>query len=483
MMRFLVPFSAVLAFALPSSAGEFSVGFAEVDLTPEIGKKPVYLAGFGQNRKATKVHDPITARAVVMGDGGEKIAFVSVDVVGLFLPSVERVREKLTGFRYVLVSATHNHEGPDTLGLWGASPVQSGIDPAYLKRVEAGCVEAVRIADKDRKAAAARVGAARDADLLHDNRKPIVKHDELVVLHFRDPKTETPIGVLVQWNCHPETLGSKNSEISADFIHYVVKYLRESQKCPVAYFTGTVGGLMTTLGLSVKDDKGKELADGTFEKADRYGFLLSKLAEKAIKESVPAALTPFDVRTRPLLVPVDNNIYRLAWSFGVLDRPMYKWDGNPTPKSFEQSKDVSKPAAVKTELGYLKLGAVEIATIPGEIYPELVLGKVEDPADPGADFPDAPIEPAIYDQLKAKHRMLIGLANDELGYFIPKRQWDEKPPFCYGLKKAQYGEMNSVGPDAAPVICGVFKDLANERNTNCAVLAGHRCRRGSIPQR
>ena len=138
---------------------------------------------------------------------------------------------------------------------------------------------------------------------------------------------------------------------------------------------------------------------------------------------------------------------------------MYVWDGNPTPKKFVPTKEVAKPVAVKTEVGYLKLGELEVAAIPGEIYPELVLGKVQDPADPGADFPDAPIEPAIYDQLKSKHRMLIGLANDELGYFIPKRQWDEKAPFCYGLKKAQYGEMNSVGPEAAPVICGAFKEL------------------------
>ncbi len=59
--------------------------------------------------------------------------------------------------------------------------------------------------------------------------------------------------------------------------------------------------------------------------------------------------------------------------------------------------------------------------------------------------------------------MLIGLGNDELGYFIPKRQWDEKPPFCYGLKKSQYGEENSVGPEAAPIICGVFKELVNKK--------------------
>jgi hypothetical protein len=459
-MRFAFSLTAALACAPPCSAGEFSVGFGEADLTPEVGKVPVYLAGFGTNRKATKVHDPITARAVVLADGEEKVALVTVDVVGLFLPVVERIRAKLTGFKYVLVSATHNHEGPDTLGLWGASPIQSGIDPEYLKRVEAGCVLAVKSADRDRKPALARVGSARDPDLLNDSRKPIVKHDELVALHFRDPKTDKPLGVLVQWNCHPETLGSKNTEITADFIHSTVKSLRDSQKCPVAYFSGTVGGMMTTLGLTVKDEKGKDLVDSSFAKAERYGQLVARLAEKALKDAVPVALTPFDVRTRELLVPVDNNIYRLAWSFGVLDRTMYKWEGNATPKTFKPSKDVSKPAAVKTEIGYLKLGALEIAAIPGEIYPELVLGKVEDPADPGADFPDAPIEPAIYAQLKSKHRMLIGLANDELGYFIPKRQWDEKPPFCYGLKKAQYGEMNSVGPEAAPVICGAFKELA-----------------------
>src|SRR5829696_1931419 len=153
-MRHALSLAVLLCLSFPLAAGEFTVGFGEADLTPEVGKKPVYLAGFGQNRKATKVHDPITARAVVMADGDEKIAFVSVDVVGLFLPSVERVREKLTGFKYVLVSATHNHEGPDTLGLWGPSPVQSGIDPEYLKKVEAGCIDAANAAEKNRKPAA-----------------------------------------------------------------------------------------------------------------------------------------------------------------------------------------------------------------------------------------------------------------------------------------------------------------------------------------
>jgi len=459
-MRTILSAFIVLAMTASSRAGDFTFGFAETDVTPELGKTPVYLAGFGQNRTAKSVHDPIMVRAVVLGDGDQRIAMVSVDVVGLFIGSAERVRKELPGFKYVLVSATHNHEGPDTMGLWGSNPLVSGVDAEYLKKVEAACVATVKQADAARKPAVAKIGTARDASLIRDTRKPDVRHDEIVAIRFADPKTDAPLGVLVQWNCHPEVLDSKNTAITADFVHYTVKQLRESQKCPVAYFTGTVGGLMTTIRLSVKDDAGKELQDGTFEKSERYGRSVGKLAEKALADAKPLALAPFGIRTREVLIPIDNNIYRLAWQFGVLDRPAYKWDGNPTPKEFVVTKDLAKPCAVKTEVGYLKLGDLEVAVIPGEIYPELVLGKVQDPADPGADFPMAAVEPHLYGQLKGKHRMIVGLGNDEIGYILPKRQWDEKLPFCYGLKKAQYGEGNSVSPEAGPILCEAFRDLA-----------------------
>ena len=433
-------------------------------MTPEVGTKPVYMAGFGLNRKASKVHDRLMARAVVLGHGDDRIALVSIDVVGLFLPTVERVRAGLPGFRYVLVSATHNHEGPDTLGLWGPSPFVSGIDNDYLTSLELGCIEAVKRANAGRKPAVARVGAAKAPELLRDARLPEVKHDELTAISFHDPKTDAALGVIVQWNCHPEALDARNTEITADFVGFTVSRLRQTRRCPVVYFTGTVGGLMTGLRLEVKDAAGRSLQDGTFEKAERYGTLVGIAAEKALSTAMPAALTPFVVRTRALLIPVDNNLYRLGWQFGTLRRPLYHWDGNANPRTFEDTKDVAKPVAVRTEVGYLRLGDLEIAVIPGEIYPELVLGRVQDPADPAADFPDAPVEPAIYPLLKSRHRMLIGLGNDEIGYIIPKRQWDAKAPFCYGRSKAQYGEENSVSPEAAPIVCGTFRDLVRQAN-------------------
>jgi hypothetical protein len=445
----------------PEKAADLiQVGFGETDITPTVGAKPVYMAGFGQNRLATRVHDPLKARAVVFHDRDCKIALVSIDVVGFFNPNVERVRQRLSGFTYILVSSTHNHEGPDTLGLWGPTPFKSGIDPTYIDLVENEIVKAVELADKSVQSAAVRLGTAKAPELLHDGREPYIKHDELVALQFRDPTTGKNSGIIVQWNCHPETLDSKNTEISADYVGYTVKELQDKYRCPVVYLTGTVGGLMTSLHVEIKDDQGKLLADGTFEKTERYGRLIGQLAATALgKSAIDVKLTPIQVHRREIFLPLENKAYLLGRQLGVLNRTAYLWAGDPYKAELADPKEFRKPLAMRTEVGWLRLGELDVAAIPGEIYPELILDKVQDPPDAGADFPDAPIEPAIYKQLTGRHRMIIGLANDELGYIIPKRQWDEKPPYCYGRKKPQYGEVNSVGPETAPILCKAFKDM------------------------
>ncbi|MFO0964486.1 MAG: hypothetical protein U0793_02705 [Gemmataceae bacterium] len=399
----LIP--ALLSGVAPLAAQEgLRAGFGAVDITPTLtAKKPVYLAGFGHNRKATGVHDPIMARAVVLDDGKNKLALVSVDVVGLFLPEVERVRAKLPGFAHVLVSSTHNHEGPDTLGLWGPNPFQSGVDPDYLEQVRASIVRAVEQADKKRAAVQPRIGTATGPELLHDGRKPIVKHDELVAILLTDAKGKNA-GLIVQWNCHPETLSDKNTLLSADFTSATVDHLQKKHDCPVVYLTGTVGGLMTSLHVPIKDDAGKDLADGTFEKTREYGVRVGRLADAALAKAGPVRMTPLEVRRRDVFLPLDNPLYVVGWKLGVLKREAFLWTGN-SDRAEKAPDTLPKMArlAIRSELAWLRLGEVQVAAIPGEIYPELVLGKVQDPPDPGADFPDAAIEPAIYDQLAAKH--------------------------------------------------------------------------------
>ncbi len=435
-------------------------GFAEIDATPKLDGATVYLAGFGKDRKAIGVHDPIMVRAVVLRDGKRKVALASVDLIGLFHESIQRVRKELPGFDYVLVSSTHNHEGPDTMGLWGPTLFQSGVDADYLKRVETSVVQAIRRAEKKLTRVVGKIGTTRAPKLLHDGREPYVKHDELVALQLQRPQSGKNIGLVVQWNCHPETLGSGNKLVSADFVPATVKYLGKQFECPVVYFTGTVGGLMTSLHVPIVDGKGEKLKDGTFAKTDRYGYLVGKVAERALKKGKSIKLTPFDIRSKVVFVPMDNKFYRLGWTIGTLDRQAFLWSGNPyKAKQAKQLTSAKSRLCLKTEVCFLGFGDLGVVGIPGEIYPELILGKVQDPVDPKADFPRAAIEPAVYDQLKTRYRMIIGLANDEIGYIIPKRQWDSKPPYCYGRKKSQYGEINSVGPDAAPVLCQTIRDL------------------------
>jgi hypothetical protein len=441
-------------------AGGLLVGFGEADITPAISKtRPVYMAGFGQNRVATGVLDPLKVRAIVLGDGKSTIAMASLDLVGLSYSNTLAVRRRLPEFSYVLVSCTHNHEGPDTIGLWGPSPFKSGVDRDYIKQVEDKIVSAVEEAKKQQQPASAQIGLASDASLLHDSREPFIKHDEIVAIRFSGEGKSEPVGMLVQWNCHPETLADKNTLLSADYIATTVSSLKEKYHCPVIYFTGTVGGLMTSLNMTVKDDNGKDLPGGSVEKTQQYGRLIGRLAEKALTSGKKLEMTPLSFRTIEVYAPLDNPQFQIARQLGLLPRESFAWEGDWRKRSAVVA-DAKARQTLRTEVGWLRLGQLEVALIPGEIYPELVLNKVLDPADPGADFPSAPVEPGIYKQLSSPFHMIIGLANDEIGYIIPKRQWDEKPPFCYGRKKAQYGEQNSLGPDTAPVICEAFKELA-----------------------
>src|ERR1043165_2133996 len=98
LVLFVLSLLCVLSDSVVGYSSDLRVGFGEADVTPEIGKKPVYIAGFGHNRKATGVADSLFSRAVVLSDGQKKVAFAAIDVVGFFHANVENLRRKLSGF-------------------------------------------------------------------------------------------------------------------------------------------------------------------------------------------------------------------------------------------------------------------------------------------------------------------------------------------------------------------------------------------------
>ena len=126
-----------------------------------------------------------------------------------------------------------------------------------------------------------------------------------------------------------------------------------------------------------------------------YGQAVAELANRAVENSAAIRLSPIVVSARPILIPVENIWYRGARALGVVRRQGRLWTGDferpGPPATADQTAEL---AGVETEVGYLRLGDLHIACIPGEIYPELVYGRIQEPADPGADFPDAPPEAA-----------------------------------------------------------------------------------------
>ena len=439
------------------------VGMAETDITPRVdAESRVWIAGYGQGRKATAVHDPLLARAVVFSDGQRKVAMVCADVVGVMRPTVQRIRAKLAGFDYVMISATHNHEGPDTIGLWGPTPIESGIDADYMTLFVDQCVAAIDAADRAKIRVDAHYGTAEDETLLGDSRLPKVKDGVLRVLRFTRAGTDQTAGILLQWNCHPEALGPRNTLITADFPWATVAALTKKHDCPIAYFTGPVGGLMAPPDGVIKDEKGVELKEGDFKYAEAYGRRVADLTNKAIDAARPITLTPIRTSAKRVYLPLANPLYRAARKFGVLQREAFTWTGDPFRKGDAFDDDKPGEPAVETEVACLRLGELSVACIPGEIYPELVYGNVQDPADAGADYPDAPVEKHLTAMLPSDKCLIIGLANDEIGYIIPKRQWDILRPYAYGRTKAQYGEVNSVGPEVAPILMKALDDVMKE---------------------
>ena len=111
-----------------------------------------------------------------------------------------------------------------------------------------------------------------------------------------------------------------------------------------------------------------------------------------------------------------------------------------------------------SEVAGIRFGPATWLSIPGEIYPEIVFGGVEAP--PGQDFAIEPVEtPPLQDFMTGTYHYYIGLSNDEVGYIVPKSEWDNQEPWLYLDEDDTYGEENSLGPETAPLLYSGLKEI------------------------
>lgn len=449
----------------PGPPAPLRVGFAAVRVTPDVPDRwtdengnarfdegepfedgngngrfdPVWLAGFHHGRPAVGVHDDLWARSMAISDGRTTLVLTAIDSIGIAHDQVVEIRSRVPEdlVDYALVASTHTHEAPDVVGLWGPSPLRSGADPAYRERVIDGAARAIREAASALRPARLRFAEVPEAaaGLVTDSRRPIVLDPGVRVIQAVDPDSGASRGLFVVWGNHPETTWSDNLLVSSDFPHFVREALEAELGGTVVYASGAIGGLMTTLpGFAVRDpDTGAVHTAPSFEKASAQGRALARIVVDALRDGEVVELRhgSLAVRARSLPIPLDNPPLFLLASLGVVQRGFVEW------------------GALRTEIAAIRLGPASFLAVPGEIYPELVNGGIESP--PGRDFEDAPPEePPLRALMPGRFRFVIGLANDAIGYIVPKSEWDDEPPWLYGEEEETYGEVVSLGPETAP---------------------------------
>jgi hypothetical protein len=409
----------------------------------------VWMAGFSNNRPAKGVNDPLWVRSIAVRNNGVTLVMVTIDSIGILHEKFIAVRKSLDpslGIDHVMFSTSHNHEAPDTMGIWSYSPFRPKFDHGYMKKVQEACQEAIEESVRNLEPADLILAEKiiEPEGFVDDSRKPIVYDLNVCSARFVKHGTDETIATMVSWGNHAETLGGRNSLITSDFLHWVRQGVETGVSDPngvealggmCLYFQGMVGGLMTQLHTTVPHRDGVQMfEEDSFEKAEALGENLAIVVVNSLRgeDAIRVENPQVAVVAKTIFVPMEG-LFGYACMLGLI-HPGWYW------------------GKAKTEVNAIRIGDLEILTIPGEIYPEIVEGGIESPE--GGDYPGEPVEvPPLRGQMKGKVNMVIGLANDEIGYIIPRTQWDVKPPYAYGrTDKPQYGEENSGGSKVAPVI-------------------------------
>ncbi|MBQ2694995.1 MAG: hypothetical protein IJF57_05535 [Clostridia bacterium] len=445
-------------FSCPAKAkgSEFSLGYARASILPDdVNKKKYYIAGYGENKPAKGVLDAPHTHAVWIDDlsGLGGIVLVSLDIVGMLNSDVNELRRRLNDFvklsrcRSINIVSTHNHAGIDTMGIWGPLPF-SGKDPKYMELVFSQTVKAVKQAYAQRKRGSLYLGKIEVPDMQEDIRTPIVYSKTLTRLRFAPADGSNEV-YIINFASHSESLQGCNELVSADFPHYLRERIREKTGAETLYCVGAIGGM-----ISMDIPNEQEIRDSGNDFSQSTKEIGEKLADYAlaIREEVRLNAKIGLIR-QEVYFKAENTILLLAAKIGILKANEFRM---PDKSGF----------AMKSEISYIEIDSLKILLIPCEIFPELVyggyLGAEESATGYGAEINPVPLKEIVGDDV-----MIIGLANDELGYVLPPNDYILHPETPYfenardHHERRHYEETNSLGPETAEKIAQTVAEIIN----------------------
>ena len=504
-----------------------------------------WIAGYGHSRPAARcpdellgdgctagnaccssdvAHDDIWAVGAVFDQGDSRVAFVSLDVVGYFYNEVQRILARLPeslGVDMLIVASTHNHEAPDTLGQWGPGfgggdlPLEPGWDDQHMELIREQIIAVVTEAVDNLEPVdiyAVQVDSGAVGFAVNDGRDPWIYDDDLALLHFvsasgdrADP--DDTVGVIINWANHPESMDDANEYITSDFSGYVRDFVEnglpavegdEPQPAvpgvggPVLYFSGALGGIIGPGGGTAIGRDGRSYRDVSWDKTAAIG---ERVAALSLETLPTASLVEGDLsfRMREFVTGILNLQFHTGFlSLALFDRDVVNW-------RHADGFNADTPPSIVSAVAGIQLGPITFATVPGEIFPEVIVGgfteegsvsapvrgdhegmscmedllppEAEDPVEQAthrclispthANPPDlsrAPNSGFLKEVLPGEIIMIVGLGNDELGYLVPDYDYQlhEGAPYVAEAEGDHYEETNSLGPH---VMADVLENL------------------------
>jgi hypothetical protein len=235
-----------------------SVGVGRADITPPVG---IYSRSWGaaEHDCAIGVHRPLTTTALAIDSKSGRQAIVTLDLLSWRDTADEhlvrdRVR-KSCGLSEsdLLVHLVHTHSAPSNCRADRDKPGGALIGD-YLEAVADAAANAVKAAFESARSACiswsyGRCDVAQNRDLRHDDQflvgwNPATPADETLLVGRVTDDDGSVIATLVNYACHPTTLGWQNNLLSPDFVGALREVVeRWSGGAPCLFLQGASGDL------------------------------------------------------------------------------------------------------------------------------------------------------------------------------------------------------------------------------------------------
>jgi len=374
-----------LVLLAASVEAQWRVGRAEVDITPP-AKMP--MAGYYHIRLNEGLHDPLYAKALVVEQGGERVALVAVDYVQIPRQFVEEARRLIaarTGIpaTHVMISATHSHTGPE-LGtrLRNVTPEIDALAKGFWAKIPGLIAASVERANAALEPGEIAVGVGREDSISFIRRFRMIDGTTGWNPGKRNPKIDRVLGTIdpdvavvtagggayVNFALHLDTVGG--AEYSADYPYALSRVLREV-KGPAFSTLFTIGCAGNINHIDVSHNRPQK---GHGEAA-RIGAVLAAAVLKTMERMTPAPVQGVRASTRMVdLAPAPYGPEEVANARAVIDN-YGKPNANPFYEQVNAFKVMDlverggKPFAAEVQV--IALGkSVAWVGLPGEVFVE-----------------------------------------------------------------------------------------------------------------